>query len=58
VVKIAEGEMANLTIFDPLAEWTVDPASFKSRSKNTPFGGFRLKGRSVGVINNGQVYWL
>jgi dihydroorotase len=57
VVKIAEGEMANLTIFDPLAEWTVDPASFKSRSKNTPFGGFRLKGRSVGVINNGQVYW-
>jgi dihydroorotase len=57
VVKIAEGEMANLTIFDPLVEWTVDPAFFKSRSKNTPFGGFRLKGRSVGVINNGQVYW-
>jgi dihydroorotase len=57
MVKIAEGEMANLTIFDPLEEWTVDPASFKSRSKNTPFGGFRLKGRSVGVINNGQVYW-
>jgi len=57
VIKIAEGEMANLTIFDPLAEWTVDPASFKSRSKNTPFGGFRLKGHPVGVINNGQVYW-
>jgi dihydroorotase len=56
-VKIAEGEMANLTIFDPLEEWAVDPASFKSRSKNTPFGGFRLKGRAVGVINNGQVYW-
>lgn len=58
VIKIAEGETANLTIFDPLAEWVVDPASFKSRSKNTPFGGFRLKGRSVGVINNGQVYWV
>jgi dihydroorotase len=57
VIKIVEGETANLTIFDPLAEWTVDPESFKSRSKNTPFGGFRLKGRSVGVINNGQVYW-
>lgn len=57
VIKIAEGETANLTIFDPIAEWTVDPASFKSRSKNTPFNGFRLKGRPVCVINNGQVYW-
>jgi dihydroorotase len=57
VIKIAEGETANLTIFDPIAEWTVDPASFKSRSKNTPFNGFRLKGRPVCVINNGHVYW-
>ena len=57
-IRIAEGESANLTIFDPLAEWTVDPASFKSKSRNTPFGGFKLKGRPVGVINNGQTYWL
>ena len=56
-IKILEGEMANLTIFDPLAEWNVDPAMFKSKSKNTPFGGFKLKGRPVGVINNKQVYW-
>ncbi len=56
-IKIAEGEMANLTIFDPLVEWVVDPTAFKSRSKNSPFGGVKLKGRSVGVINNGQVYW-
>ncbi len=56
-IKIAEGEMANLTIFDPLVEWVVDPTAFKSRSKNSPFGGVKLRGRSVGVINNGQVYW-
>lgn len=56
-IKIAEGESANLTIFDPLAEWTVDPGAMKTRSKNTPFGGSRLKGRPVGVINNGQAYW-
>ncbi|HCV43642.1 MAG TPA: dihydroorotase [Bacteroidetes bacterium] len=56
-IQIEEGEPANLTIFDPLAEWTVDPSTFKSKSKNTPFSGFRLTGRSVGVINNGQVYW-
>jgi len=57
-VKIEEGETANLTIFDPLAEWTVDPRLFRSRSRNTPFGGFRLKGRPFGVLNNGQAYWL
>jgi dihydroorotase len=57
VIKIAEGELANLTVFDPLAEWVVDPSGFKSKSKNSPFGGFRLKGRPFGVINNGQVYW-
>jgi dihydroorotase len=56
-VKITEGETANLTIFDPAVEWVVDPQTFKSKSKNTPFGGHRLTGRAVGVFNNGQVYW-
>jgi dihydroorotase len=56
-VKIQEGEIANLTVFDPQVSWVVDPASFKSLSKNTPFGGRRLTGRAIGVINNGQTYW-
>jgi dihydroorotase len=56
-IKIQEGEMANLTIFDPTGTWVVDPSTFKSLSKNTPFGGKRLTGRAVGVINNGQTYW-
>jgi dihydroorotase len=57
-IKIEEGESANLTIFDPVAEWTVDPRLFRSRSRNTPFGDFRLKGRPFGVLNNGQAFWL
>jgi dihydroorotase len=56
-VKVQEGEAANLTIVDPAASWVVEPSSFKSLSKNTPFGGRRLSGRAVGVINNGQTYW-
>ena len=56
-IVIAEGEAANLTIFDPAAEWIVDPPSFKSRSKNTPFGGKKLIGKPIGVLNNGQSYW-
>jgi dihydroorotase len=54
---IAEGKAANLTIFDPAAEWIVDPPSLKSRSKNTPFGGMKLIGKPIGVLNNGQSYW-
>jgi len=56
-ITIAEGEQANLTIFDPTAEWTVDPSLFKSRARNTPFGGFKLVGKPVGILNNGKVYW-
>jgi len=56
-IVIEEGRMANLTVFDPIAEWTVDPLTLKSRSKNTPFSGRRLAGRPVGVLNNGRAYW-
>jgi dihydroorotase len=53
-VKIAEGEPANLTLLDPSAEWVVDTNAFRSKSKNSPFNGRRLKGRAVGIINNGK----
>ncbi len=56
-IKIEEGEPANFTIFDPAAEWIVDVQKFKSKSKNSPFHGFKLRGKSFGVINNGQVYF-
>jgi len=56
-IRIAEGQPANLTVFDPSAEWVVDVQAFKSRSKNSPFGGRRLTGKPVGIINNGGVYW-
>ena len=56
-IRLAEGERANLTILDPLAEWTVDPTTFKSKSRNTPFGGVRLHGRPLGIVNNAQVRW-
>jgi dihydroorotase len=56
-IQIQEGEKANLTIFDPLIAWTVDVQKFRSKSKNSPFGGFHVRGRAVGVINHGEVYW-
>jgi dihydroorotase len=56
-IKIEEGEMANLSLLDPVTEWVVDPPSFRSHSRNTPFGGYHLTGRPIGVLNNGQVHW-
>jgi dihydroorotase len=56
-IRVAEGEEANLTILDPTHEWVVDPGVFKSKSKNTPFGGRRLSGKALAVINHGQVLW-
>ena len=49
---IAKGSPANLSIFNPDEEWTVQPESFKTKSKNTPFGGYQLKGKAKYVFNN------
>ena len=54
VIQIKEGERANITIIDPSLEWVVDKEALKSKSKNTPFHGVRLKGKAVGIINNGK----
>lgn len=53
-ISVREGEMANLTIIDLDREWTVDVSAFRSKSKNSPFNGRVLRGRAVGIINNGR----
>lgn len=52
--SIAEGQPANLTIIDPTHKFTVNPAEFKSLSRNTPYGGWELTGRARGVIHRGM----
>jgi len=52
--KIEKGALANLTLIDPNIHWTVDSAVFESKSINTPFQGRELKGKAVGVINQGK----
>jgi dihydroorotase len=42
---IAPGRPANLCVFDPTEEWTVDPARSASRSRNNPYAGRRVRGR-------------
>jgi dihydroorotase len=52
---LALGADADVTIIDPDREWVVDPGEFRSKSRNTPFGGYRLCGRAEMVIVGGKV---
>jgi dihydroorotase len=52
---LAEGSPADVTVFDPAAEWTVDPKAFKSKSRNTPFTGWKLVGRPKLTVVGGRV---
>lgn len=54
--KLAVGQVANLTLFDPKHEWTVDASRFYSKSRNTPFLGWTLRGKVHAVINKGFLW--
>ena len=56
-IRIEAGEPANLTFFDPKAEWDVDVTQFKSKSRNSPFHGFHLTGKPLGIFHNNQCVW-
>jgi len=48
---------ADVTLIDPNVEWTVDPAKFISKSRNSPFAGRRLKGRAMLTIVAGEIVY-
>jgi len=52
--RIEPGCPADLTLIDPEAHWRVDPEHFASRSRNTPFAGWDLRGRAVTVFLTGR----
>jgi dihydroorotase len=53
-IELSVGSRANLTIFNPDIEWTVNKQLFKSKSQNTPFDKLVLKGKPIYSINNNQ----
>jgi dihydroorotase len=53
--RIAVGCRADLVIADTEAAWTVDPAEFKSRGKNSPFRGHELLGKVLLTIYEGRI---
>jgi dihydroorotase len=52
---LRRGSAADVTVFDPSVKWTVDPSSFKSKGRNTPYAGRTLTGRTRLTIVGGEV---
>ena len=51
------GARADVTLIDPDLEWTVKIDKFESASRNSPFDGWKLKGRAVRTIVGGKTVW-
>jgi dihydroorotase len=54
--KIEEGALANLTLFDPHKEWIFSKENIRSKSKNSPFIGKKMKGKVVAVFNKNKYF--
>ncbi|PYJ71842.1 MAG: dihydroorotase [Verrucomicrobia bacterium] len=54
---LSAGAKADVTLIDPELEWTVRVDQFQSTSRNSPFDGWKLKGRAVRTIVGGKTVW-
>jgi dihydroorotase len=54
---LSPGSRADVTLINPDMKWTVNVDQFRSVSRNSPFGGWKLKGRAVRTIVGGKTVW-
>jgi dihydroorotase len=54
---LATGSVADVTVIDPNLDWAVEPDRFRSKSRNTPFMGMRLKGRAILTMVGGEIVY-
>ena len=52
---LAPGSIADVTVVDPQVAWGCDPSRFRSRSRNSPFGGRSMRGRAMLTIVAGNI---
>ena len=48
------GKAADITLFDEKMEYTIDPSKFRSRSKNSPYKGWKVRGKVLRTLVNGK----
>jgi dihydroorotase len=51
------GANANITIIDPEREWTYDVTQSASKSRNSPFHGWKFRGRAMATVVKGEIVW-
>ncbi|TAN38720.1 MAG: dihydroorotase [Verrucomicrobia bacterium] len=56
--SLAPGAVADLVLLNLNSEWTVNPAEFATKSRNTPFGSWKLFGRTAATVLGGKITWL
>jgi len=49
------GSIADVTVFDPKKQWVVNPKAFKSKGRNTPYGGHTLTGQAICTVVGGKI---
>ena len=54
---LAEGAIADVTIFDPERSWTYDVSQSQSKSRNSPFDGKLFRGGPVATVVSGHIVW-
>lgn len=52
---LSPGAHADVCVFDPRAEWRVEPGALKSQGKNTPFNGYSVQGRVRCTVVEGRI---
>ena len=52
---LAKGSAADVTIFDPVRSWNVEPSEFLTKGRNTPYAGMTLTGRAMCTIVGGRI---
>jgi len=55
--RIAKNYPADLTLIDINHEWIIEPEKFNSKSKNSPFGGRKVRGRALKTILGGEIVY-
>jgi dihydroorotase len=53
--SLARGSVGDVSVFDPTRRWVVDPKAFKSKGRNTPYGGHELIGQARITVVGGRV---
>ena len=55
--EIAEGQPADITVFNLEDEYMINPENFKSKGKSTPFSGMKVYGKCIMTMVAGKIVW-